>query len=217
FYQLVQAQREQPELGRALALRHVIFGGEALDLRKLEDWYEHRVDAAAVLVNMYGITETTVHVSHIRLDRELALTSGGSLIGRGISDLRVYVLDDCLEPVAVGVVGELYISGSGVGRGYLGRGGLSAERFVADRFGWAGGRCACAACACWFAAAGLHGSVCDCGVGSSTADGEREVGPGRAACAGVSGAGWRWFAAHAAGGGSVFAVCGGIGGRGGWD
>ena len=53
FYQLVQAQREQPELGRALALRHVIFGGEALDLRKLEDWYEHRVDAAAVLVNLH--------------------------------------------------------------------------------------------------------------------------------------------------------------------
>src|SRR5947207_5143877 len=140
FYQLVQAQREQPELGRALALRHVIFGGEALDLRKLEDWYEHRVDAAAVLVNMYGITETTVHVSHIRLDRELALTSGGSLIGRGISDLRVYVLDDCLEPVAVGVVGELYISGSGVGRGYVGGGGLTGERFVADRFGGAGSR-----------------------------------------------------------------------------
>ena len=125
----------------ALGLRsHVIFGGEALDLGRLEDWYEHRTDDAPVLVNMYGITETTVHVSHIRLDRQLAVSGRGSLIGRGISDLRVYVLDDCLEPVPVGVVGELYISGGGVGRGYVGRGGLTGERFVADRFGAAGGR-----------------------------------------------------------------------------
>ena len=121
-------------------MRHVIFGGEALDLGRLEDWYEHRTDDAPVLVNMYGITETTVHVSHIRLDRQLAVSGRGSLIGRGISDLRVYVLDDCLEPVPVGVVGELYISGGGVGRGYVGRGGLTGERFVADRFGAAGGR-----------------------------------------------------------------------------
>ncbi len=138
FYQLLEAEREHGEHGRALGLRHVVFGGEALDLRRIADWYEHRADDAPVLVNMYGITETTVHVSHIRLDRQLAVGNRGSLIGRGISDLRVYVLDDCLEPVPVGVVGELYISGGGVGRGYVGRGGLTGERFVADRFGAAG-------------------------------------------------------------------------------
>src|ERR1700750_376835 len=140
FYQLLEAEREDGECSRALGLRHVVFGGEALDLRRIADWYEHRADDAPVLVNMYGITETTVHVSHIRLDRQLAVGNRGSLIGRGISDLRVYVLDECLEPVAVGVVGELSISGGGVGRGYVGRGGLTGERFVADRFGAAGAR-----------------------------------------------------------------------------
>jgi nonribosomal peptide synthetase DhbF len=140
FYQLVQADREQPELGPALALRHVIFGGEALEFRRLEDWYARHRDNAPILVNMYGITETTVHVSHISLNRDLAVTGAGSLIGRGIADLRVYVLDAGLEPVAAGVCGELYIAGAGPARGYLGRAGLTAERFVADPHGPAGSR-----------------------------------------------------------------------------
>src|SRR5262249_26830809 len=85
FYQLMQADREHPERGRAPALRHVIFGGEALELRRLDGWYERHRDNAPLLVNMYGITETTVHVSHLSLDRQLAMTSAGSLVGRGIS------------------------------------------------------------------------------------------------------------------------------------
>ena len=140
FYQLLQTDRERPELGRGLALRHVIFGGEALDPRRLDGWYERHPDNAPALINMYGITETTVHVSHLLLDRKLAASGAGNLIGRAIPDLHAYVLDGGLEPVPAGVSGELYIAGSGLARGYVGRAGLTAERFVADPFGAAGSR-----------------------------------------------------------------------------
>ena len=136
----MQADHERPELGRGLALRHVIFGGEALDPGRLDDWYERHPDGAPALINMYGITETTVHVSHILLDRQLATSGAGNLIGRAIPDLCAYVLDGGLEPVPAGVSGELYIAGSGLARGYVGRSGLTAERFVADPFGAAGSR-----------------------------------------------------------------------------
>ena len=131
FYQLVAADD-----GRELALRYVIFGGEALELSRLRDWYARRPDRP-LLVNMYGITETTVHVTHRELspaDRE------GGPIGRGIPDLRVYLLDERLRPVPPGVVGELYVGGAGAARGYLGRPGLSAIRFVADPYGPPGSR-----------------------------------------------------------------------------
>ena len=140
FYQLMQADRESSELGHALALRYVIFGGEALELRRLDEWYQRHSDSAPVLVNMYGITETTVHVSYIALDRAAVTANAGSLIGRGIADLRVYVLDGGLQPVPAGVTGELYVAGAGLARGYLGRAGLTAERFVADPYGPAGSR-----------------------------------------------------------------------------
>src|SRR6185369_5162102 len=85
-------------------------------------------------VNMYGITETTVHVSYARLTEEMVNGSRGSVIGGNIGDLRIYVLDQYLEPVAAGVVGELYVGGAGLARGYLKRAGLSAERFIADPY-----------------------------------------------------------------------------------
>ena len=121
-----------------LALRTVIFGGEALDPRKLKPWFDHVGDAMPALVNMYGITETTVHVTH-RLLRHDDLAAGGSPIGVGIPDLGLHVYDNELNPVPPGVSGELYVSGPGLARGYLGRGGLSAERFIADPAG-SGGR-----------------------------------------------------------------------------
>ncbi|HWB36608.1 MAG TPA: amino acid adenylation domain-containing protein, partial [Rugosimonospora sp.] len=138
FYQLMAADRDNP--GTELVLRYIVFGGEALDLGRLEDWYSRHPEDAPTLVNMYGITETTVHVSYVALDRAYAATAPGSVIGGGIPDLRVYVLDERLQPVPAGVVGELYVAGAGLARGYLNRPALSAERFVADPHGKPGTR-----------------------------------------------------------------------------
>ncbi|MER6124300.1 amino acid adenylation domain-containing protein [Streptomyces sp. NPDC001795] len=137
FYQLMLA--DAGELGPvepswAARLRYVIFGGEALDLRHLEDWYRRHPDDAPLLVNMYGITETTVHVTHYPLRRDTAAHVHGSVVGTPVDDLRTYVLDERLRPVPVGVAGELYVSGPGVARGYLRRAGLTAERFLPDPF-----------------------------------------------------------------------------------
>ncbi|MEV5944712.1 amino acid adenylation domain-containing protein [Streptomyces sp. NPDC051994] len=140
FYQLMSADREADGADGQLAMRYVVFGGEALDLWRLEDWYARHDQGAPVLVNMYGITETTVHVSHVALDSGRVAQNAGSVIGRGIPDLRTYVLDGALRPAPVGGAGELYVAGSGLARGYLNRPALTAERFVADPYGAPGTR-----------------------------------------------------------------------------
>ncbi|MGH8910554.1 MAG: non-ribosomal peptide synthetase, partial [Egibacteraceae bacterium] len=140
FYQLMQADQEDSDTGSSLALRTVIFGGEALELGRLKSWYQRHGDGTPQLVNMYGITETTVHVTYAALTRGIAAQATGSLIGGGIPDLRLYVLDRGLCPIPVGVMGELYVAGDGLARGYLGRAGLTSQRFVADPYGPPGER-----------------------------------------------------------------------------
>ncbi|MFI1198400.1 non-ribosomal peptide synthase/polyketide synthase [Streptomyces sp. NPDC020883] len=140
FQPLMRADAEHPDVGARLALRRIVFGGEALDSSRLVDWYTRHPDTAPVLVNMYGITETTVHVTYAPLDRATAAEATGSAIGRGLSDLRVRVLDGGLAPVPPGAAGELYVAGEGLARGYLNRPGLTAARFVADPFGPPGTR-----------------------------------------------------------------------------
>jgi amino acid adenylation domain-containing protein len=140
FYQLIQADQDDPETGDRLALRFVIFGGEALEFGRLAQWYERHAEDAPRLVNMYGITETTVHTTERMLTAADATAGTGSMIGLGIDDLRLYVLDAALRPVPPGVPGELYVSGPGVADGYLGRPDLTSTRFVADPFGPAGQR-----------------------------------------------------------------------------
>ncbi|WP_082468971.1 non-ribosomal peptide synthetase [Sciscionella sediminilitoris] len=132
FYQLAAADQERAH--SELALRYVIFGGEALDIPRLADWYARHRETAPVLVNMYGITETTVHVSYLELGSAMAVPGTGSLIGEALGDLRIRLLDDRLRPVPDGVRGEMYVVGAGLARGYHGQAGLSASRFVADPF-----------------------------------------------------------------------------------
>ncbi|APR77524.1 Malonyl CoA-acyl carrier protein transacylase [Minicystis rosea] len=135
FRQLMHADANADEAARdSLALRYVIFGGEALDVGALRPWWELHGDVSPQLVNMYGITETTVHVTYRPLCRADLERSWSSVIGVPIPDLSVHVLDERGRPVPVGVVGELHVGGAGVARGYLRRPELTAARFLEDPY-----------------------------------------------------------------------------------
>ncbi|MDO0924340.1 amino acid adenylation domain-containing protein [Streptomyces sp. TG1A-8] len=125
----------------AHALRYVVFGGEALRPERLRPWADRYGLDAPALVNMYGITETTVHVTHHRVTRaDLDDARRGSVVGTPLADLRVHLLDAERRPVPPGAVGEIHVSGAGVAVGYLNRPELTAERFLDDPFGPAGAR-----------------------------------------------------------------------------
>ncbi|HKH45903.1 MAG TPA: amino acid adenylation domain-containing protein, partial [Thermoanaerobaculia bacterium] len=136
FRQLLWAGRSAPDL----ALRTVIFGGEALELASLAPWFERYGDERPRLVNMYGITETTVHVTGRPLSRRDVEDLRGSVIGRPIPDLSLRVLDRDWTPQPIGVPGEIHVGGAGLALGYLGRPELTAARFVPDPFGGPGAR-----------------------------------------------------------------------------
>jgi amino acid adenylation domain-containing protein len=139
FRQLVRADAETGAEGN-LALRLVIFGGEALDPGSLAPWFARHGDREPLLVNMYGITETTVHVSYRPMSRADLEAGGRSPIGLPIPDLAIHLLDRHGALVPVGAPGEINVAGAGLARGYLGRPELTAERFVPDPFGEAGDR-----------------------------------------------------------------------------
>ncbi|MGA9674437.1 MAG: amino acid adenylation domain-containing protein [Mycobacterium sp.] len=138
FYALQAADALQPQPGAQLALEAVVFGGEALEPQRLRSWLQRHPDLPR-LINMYGITETTVHAS-IREIVAADVDSVVSPIGLPLAHLGFFVLDTSLRPVPPGVVGELYVAGAGVADGYIGRAGLSATRFVACPFGEPGAR-----------------------------------------------------------------------------
>jgi amino acid adenylation domain-containing protein/non-ribosomal peptide synthase protein (TIGR01720 family) len=138
FYALQSIDELTPESASELALDVVVFGGEALEPPRLKGWLDAHPGAPR-LINMYGITETTVHASF----REILLDdidNSVSPIGVPLAHLGFFVLDAWLRPVPVGVVGELYVAGAGVGAGYVGRPGLSATRFLACPCGAPGQR-----------------------------------------------------------------------------
>ncbi|MGH3932481.1 MAG: FkbM family methyltransferase, partial [Pseudonocardiaceae bacterium] len=125
---------EQCEESRAdLRLRIVIFGGEALPFRSVRHWFR-RQGTGPQLVNMYGITETTVHVTYRPLDAVDAELIDGNRIGIPIPDLEIYLLSSEQQPVADGEPGEIYVAGPGLARGYLNAPGLTGSRFVPNPF-----------------------------------------------------------------------------------
>ncbi|UCH92856.1 MAG: amino acid adenylation domain-containing protein [Candidatus Aminicenantes bacterium] len=127
FYNLVNEELQSPF--KELHLRYIIFGGEALKPAKLKDWREKYPDVK--LINMYGITETTVHVTFKEIeDRDIRLNTGN--IGQPIPTLSGFIMDKHLKLVPKGVTGELYIGGEGVARGYLNRPELTTEKFDHD-------------------------------------------------------------------------------------
>ena len=134
FYALQQALAARGGAD-TLKVRLVIFGGEALDIGRLQHWMQAHDDHYPQLVNMYGITETTVHVTQYALNKVSVLaTEGASIIGKPLPDLQLYVLDTQLQPVPVGIRGEVYVGGAGLARGYVQRPDLTAERFIPHPF-----------------------------------------------------------------------------------
>ncbi|QKV94272.1 amino acid adenylation domain-containing protein [Streptomyces sp. NA02950] len=118
--------------------QELLLGGEALVGEALAEWRARH--PAATVWNVYGPTEATVNCTEYRIAPGAELPGGPVPMGRPQGNVRAYVLDAALRPVPAGVVGELYIAGTALARGYLGRPALTAERFTADPYGPAGTR-----------------------------------------------------------------------------
>ncbi|MDB6109199.1 MAG: Non-ribosomal peptide synthetase [Pedosphaera sp.] len=127
FGPLLQADQDSPG-SEKLSLRLIIFGGEALSPRMLKPWFDRRGDQCPQLVNMYGITETTVHVTYRPLTS--ADVDQPSVIGLPIPDLQIHLLNEQLQPVTPGTPGEICVGGAGVARGYLNSPKLTAQKFI---------------------------------------------------------------------------------------
>ena len=129
FYNLAGEVKKQGVL--LPEIRYVVFGGEALSPTKLKDWYHNHPKAK--LVNMYGITEITVHASYKNIGPN-EIENGYSNIGRSLPTGSLYLLDNNLKPVPKGVIGEIYVGGQGVARGYLNNEDLTNDRFLKNPF-----------------------------------------------------------------------------------
>ena len=129
FRQLITEDAAQSKLSDR-DLRLVILGGEALDVRMLEPWVARHGDERPQVINMYGITETTVHVTYKRILKDDLRRADVSPIGIPIPDLRIYLMDSEGQPVVDGTPGEIYVAGRGLARGYLNRPELTASRFA---------------------------------------------------------------------------------------
>jgi amino acid adenylation domain-containing protein len=130
FAQLLDVDRNHPVTS---TLRLVIFGGEPLDARMLLPWFDRHPEFECRLVNMFGITETTVHVTLETITREHALSASRS-VGHAMPGWYYYVMDEEGRPLPPGIAGEIYVGGAGVAQYYLNRPELTAQRFVPDPY-----------------------------------------------------------------------------------
>lgn len=129
FYNLSDTVTQAGE--KLESLRYVIFGGEALQPAKLGKWYEQHPDT--LLINMYGITETTVHVTYKKITAR-EISDGKSNIGKCIPTLETWVLDPFQQIQSNGFPGELYVGGAGLAKTYLNRPEMNREKFVDHPF-----------------------------------------------------------------------------------
>jgi len=129
FSKLLEAEEDHDE--KALRLRYVIFGGEALKPVMLRDFYAKY--PSAKLINMYGITETTVHVTYKEITKA-EIETNISNIGKPIPTLTAYVMDKNMRLMPIGLAGELCVGGDGVCRGYLNRPEMTEEKFVQNHY-----------------------------------------------------------------------------------
>jgi amino acid adenylation domain-containing protein len=117
-------------LERCRSVKRVICSGEALPYEVAREFFKH---FTAELHNLYGPTEAAIDVTYWRCEREMS--EGVIPIGKPIANTQMYVLEENLEPAPVGVLGDIYIGGDGLGRGYWKQAGMTAERFVPNPFG----------------------------------------------------------------------------------
>ncbi|MFK4011502.1 non-ribosomal peptide synthetase [Bacillus cereus] len=113
-----------------LCLRYIIFGGETLYFEMLRPWFDKYGDKYPKVINMYGITETTVHVTYYEVLMNDLNNKAGSIIGKPIPDLNVYIVNNDMQVQPIGVPGEIVIGGEGVTKGYYNKKSLTEERFV---------------------------------------------------------------------------------------
>ncbi|PHN53867.1 MULTISPECIES: amino acid adenylation domain-containing protein [Pseudomonas] len=126
FSQLIEADGHS---GEPLALRLVVFGGEPLDAGMLVRWFDRHAESACRMVNMYGITEATVHVTSQTITRREALKTTRS-VGRPVDGWHVYIMDEAGQLLPPGISGEICVAGAGVALEYLNQPQLTAERFI---------------------------------------------------------------------------------------
>lgn len=130
FYEIINIATSNKY--RLSHLKYIIFGGESLNTLLLKPWFELYSNNYPLLINMYGITETTVHATYKRITSQDILSH--SYIGKVLPNLSAYILNKNFNPLPIGALGELYLGGVGLARGYLNRADLTAEKFIANPF-----------------------------------------------------------------------------------